>query len=178
MKDWNVILTSHMHKGRRLIDKVRNWGEFQDTGFAEVTVGKVPDVEEFLEYLRRLWEEQPGFREILGSATPIRRVFPFTLENLVPRLQEETRALVDELGGSSFYVRMKRRGHKGELSSLEIEQELDTFLTEECTRRGQTCHIGFAEADKIIVIETVHNQCGLGLITREMKERYPFIKIK
>jgi len=29
-----------------------------------------------------------------------------------------------------------------------------------------------------VVVEIIHNQCGLGLITREMKERYPFIKLK
>ena len=178
MKDWNVILTAYMNQGRRLLREVGSQGQFQSSGFHEVILGKVPEVDEFLEALRCLWEENPGFSEVLSTVVPVRRVFPFTLENLIPRLKEETQSLIDEIGEAHFYVRMKRRGHKGELSSLAVEQEIDAFLKEECVRRGQKCQIDFAEPDKIVVIETIHNQCGLGLVTREMKARYPFIKIK
>jgi hypothetical protein len=34
------------------------------------------------------------------------------------------------------------------------------------------------EFENMIVIETVENRAGVGLITRGMKEKYPFIKIK
>lgn len=178
MKDWNVVLTAHMNQGRRLLRKLGQWGEFQSSGFHEVILGKVLDVEEFLEALRRLWEKEPGFSEILSTVVPLRCLFPFTLENLMSRLQAETLPLIEEIGDSPFYVRMKRRGHKGELSSQAVEQELDAFLLDECVRRGLKAHIDFRDAEKIMVIETIHNQCALGLITRELKARYPFIKIK
>jgi len=178
MKDWNVVLTAFMNQGRRLLRMIDSLGEFQDSGFHEVFLGKVPDMEAFLEDLRRRWEEEPEFSEVLSTVVPIRQVFPFTLENLLSRLQEATQVLLDDIGESSFYVRMKRRGHKGELSSLAVEQQLDAFLKQECERRGQKCHIDFDQAEKIVVIETIHNQCGIGLVTREMKARYPFIKVK
>jgi hypothetical protein len=55
---------------------------------------------------------------------------------------------------------------------------VDHFLREQLESRGQRCRIDFAAPEVIVVVETIHNQCGLGLVTREMKERYPFIKVK
>lgn len=178
MKDWNVVVTSYMHQEKRLLQELRGLGEFQPTGFRAVLIGQVHDIVEFLEILRERCEKKPFLPELLSSVVPIRKVFPFTLDNLMARLQEEALALGPEIGDRAFYVRMQRRGHKGELSSQEVEQALDQFLKEELSGRGQKCHIDFVAPEAIVVVETVHNQCGLGLVTRELKERYPFIKIK
>ena len=178
MKEWNVVVTSHMNQGRRLLRELEPLGEFHLSGFREVIIGQVPDVGGFLEILKDYWERKPFFPHLLSTVVPLRMVFPFILENLMPRLKEEALALGPEIGDAPFYARMKRRGHKGELSSLEVEQALDEFLKEELTARGQRCHIDFNQAEVILVVETIHNQCGLGLVTREMKERYPFIKVK
>lgn len=178
MKDWNVVLTSQMNQEKRLLKELAGLGEFQASGFREVVIGKVPELDAFLETLKRYWEEKPFFSNILSTVVPLRVVFPFTLENLVPRLEEQALALGPEIGDAPFYVRMKRRGHKGELSSQEVEQTLDLFLKTELTARGQKCHIDFEHATVLVVVETIHNQCGLGLVTRQMKERYPFIKVK
>jgi tRNA(Ser,Leu) C12 N-acetylase TAN1 len=176
MKDWNVVITTHMYQENRLMLELADLGEFGHSGFTSVVVGKVRDLHEFLETLRNRWEHAPFlYDEILGSVVPVRVMFPFTLESLLERLQEEALALGPELQGKAFYVRMKRRGHKGEISSQEIEQALDRFLKEKVCEPEDRCHIDFEQADVIVMIETVHNQCGVGLITREMKERYPFI---
>jgi tRNA(Ser,Leu) C12 N-acetylase TAN1 len=178
MKEWNVVVTSHMNQERRLLRELEPLGEFHPSGFREVIIGQVPDVPGFLEILRQYWAEKPFFPHLLSTVVPLRVVFAFTLENLLLRLKEEALALGPEIGDAPFYVRMKRRGHKGELSSLEVEQALDEFLKEELAARGQRCHIDFDQAEVILIVETIHNQCGLGLVTREMKERYSFIKVK
>jgi len=178
MKDWNVVVTSYMWQEKRLLQELAGLGEFQPSGFTAVILGRVPEMGEFLEALKNLWEKSPFLAEYLSSVVPIRVVFPFTVENLEERLQEAVRALGPEIEGKAFYVRVKRRGHKGEYSSLEVEQALDRFLTDEFCSQGQGCRVDFEAADLILVVEAVHNQCGLGLVTREMKERYPFIKIK
>ncbi len=178
MKDWNVVLTSQMGQERRLLREVADLGEFHPSGFREVIIGRVADPEAFLETLKNWWEEKPFLPQLLSTAVSVRSAFPFTRENLVLRLQEEVLPLLEEIGGRAFYVRMKRRGHKGELSSLEVEQALDQFLKEELAARGFSPRIDFEQPEVIVLVETVHNQCGLGLITREMKERYPFIKVK
>jgi tRNA(Ser,Leu) C12 N-acetylase TAN1 len=178
MKEWNVVLTSQMDQERRLLRELEGLGEFSPSGFREVIIGKVPDLTIFLETLKEYWEGKAFFPQLLSTVVPVRRVFPFTLENLVDRLQEEVRPLAAEIRDQAFYVRMKRRGHKGEISSLEVEQALDHFLKEELTSRGFSPHIDFTRPEVIVVVETIHNQCGLNLITREMKDRYPFIKVK
>jgi tRNA(Ser,Leu) C12 N-acetylase TAN1 len=178
MQDWNVVVTSHMGEERRLIRELAELGEFHPSGFREVILGKVPDVHAFLETLNRFWEEKPYIPQMLSTVTPIRTVFPFTLELLLPKLKENILEFIEEIGDAVFYVRMKRRGHKGEVSSQEVEQALDQFLLAELAARGLKGHIDFVAAEVMVVVETIHNQCGLGLVTKEMKERYPFVKVK
>lgn len=178
MKDWNVVVTSFMNQEHRLLPELSGLGEFHPSGFRETIIGKVPDVGKFLEALKDRWNEQPFLLELVSSVVPVREVFPFTLENLLPKLHEKVLDLGPEIDDRAFYVRMKRRGHKGELDSQKVEQALDQFLKEELESRGQKCHIDFEASEVIVVVETIHNQCGLGLVTREMKERYPFIKVK
>ncbi len=178
MKDWNVVVTSFMHQERRLLQELHGLGEFQPSGFREVIIGLVPDVGDFLENLRRAWEDKPFLAEFLSTVAPVREVFPFTPENLLTKLQEKILALLPEIGDRAFYVRVKRRGHKGEISSQELEQALDQFLKEELESQGRKGRIDFAAPEAIVVVEAIHNQCGLGLVSREMKERYQFVKVK
>lgn len=178
MKDWNVVVTSQVRQEPQLLRELAGLGEFRAAGFREVIIGQVAEVPAFLEALKHLWEKKPFFPHFLSTVTPLRRVFAFTLENLPERLRQEVLTLVPEIGDAPFYVRMRRRGHKGELSSQAVEQDLDRFLLAELSARGYAGRIDFTAPEVIVVVETVHNQCGLGLVTREMKERYPFIKVK
>ncbi len=178
MKDWNIILTSRMGEERRLLQEMADCGEFHLSGFRAVIFGKVSDPAQFLENLKRKWETQPFFPEMLSSATPIQVLFPFTLENLMDRLKQEALAFLPAIGEKPFYVRVKRRGHKGEISSQQVEQALDQFLLDELAAQGLQGRIDFHNPELILFVELLHNQCGLTIITREMKERYPFIKVK
>ena len=63
-------------------------------------------------------------------------------------------------------------------TSLESEKELDEWLLAQLEMAGKKARIDFEAPDKIVVIEMVQNECGVGLITKEMKERFTFIKIK
>lgn len=178
MKDWNVVLTSQMGQERRLLQEMADYGEFHHSGFRAVIIGKVPDITEFLETLKRTWETQPFLPEILSSAVPAQVVFPFSLENLMDRLKQEALAFLPEIDEKPFYVRVKRRGHKGEISSQEVEQALDPFLLDQLAAQDRQGRIDFDQPELILFVELLHNQCGLSLITRDMKERYPFIKVK
>jgi tRNA(Ser,Leu) C12 N-acetylase TAN1 len=178
MKDWNVVLTSHMGEEHRLLKEIADYGDFQAAGFREVIIGKVPDPAEFLEILKHSWETQPFLSGMLSTATPVHRLFSFPTEELMDRLRQESLAFLPRLEGKAFYVRVKRRGHKGEISSQEVEQALDRFLLDELAARGQPGRIDFDSPDVMLFVEILHNQCGLTLITPEMKQRYPFIKVK
>ncbi|MBW1991479.1 MAG: hypothetical protein JRI59_05075 [Deltaproteobacteria bacterium] len=178
MKDWNLVLTSQMGQERRLLQELGDLGEFRPSGFREVAIGKVADPAAFLEALRRRWEEQPFLPRMLSSVTPIQVLFPFTLDNLLDRLKQEARKFLPEIAGKAFYVRVKRRGYKGEISSQAVEQDLDRFLLDELAAEGREARIDFHAPEVILFVEILHNQAGLTLITRDMKERYPFIKVK
>jgi len=178
MKEWNVVLTSHANQERRLLSELVGLGEFHSTGFREVIIGLVPDTQEFLETLRQRWLDQLFLPEILSTVVPVGAVFPFTLDTLLGRLEDQVKPYAPEIGEQPFYVRLKRRGHKGELATQEVEQALDRFLKEEIAALGLTPTIDFHDPGVIVVVETIHNQCGVGLITREVKARYPFIKVK
>jgi tRNA(Ser,Leu) C12 N-acetylase TAN1 len=52
------------------------------------------------------------------------------------------------------------------------------LLLDELERRGIEAHISFEDPDKFIIVETAGNRAGVGLITRDMRERYPFIRVK
>ncbi len=177
MKDWNMVLTSHMHQERRLLTELADRGEFRATGFTAVLVGKVPETEAFLEYLRERWERQAYFPTMLSSAIPVRVVFSFTREDLAARITQEAIPWLAEIGDAPFYVRLKRRGHKGVIASQEVEQAVDRTLLAEAERRGQSCRVDFREAQFVVVVELIHNQGGVGLISRQMRDRYPFIKL-
>ena len=172
MPTWNVVATSQMNQERRLLAEVGDLGSFWPTGFREVIAGLVPDPAAFLELLRERWDARPFIQDVLSTVTPMQPCFPFTLENLLSRLEEHARPLAPEIGEKPFYVRVKRRGHKGELSSQEVEQALDRFLKEEIAALGLGPTIDFKNPEVIVAVEIIHNQAALGLITRELKARY------
>ena len=142
-------------------------------------LGRVEDVIAFLEALETLRRENPQRLRHLSQIVPIEKNFSFTLSNFTDRLREIIAPYAEEIeNNSTFYIRVRRRGHKGEISSLEVEHEMDTFILETLERAGKQARISFEEPDRIIIIETIENRAGIGLITREMKERYSFIRVK
>lgn len=178
MKDWNVVATSQMGQEQRLLRELADLGDFQGSGFREVLIGRVPDPDAFVETLKGRWDSQPFLPDILSTVVPVRQVFPFTLENLMERLHEAVLPFLPHLDGKAFYVRVKRRGHKGEIKSQEVEQALDRHILDALANRGAAARVDFQNPDAILAVELLHNQCGLALITRDMKEHYPFIKVK
>ena len=90
MRDWNVVVTNSKNNERRLLQDLKKLGEFKRSGFREVIIGKVKEVGEFLETLKRCWEDRPFLRHFLSTVVPLRVVFLFTMESLEGRLKQET----------------------------------------------------------------------------------------
>jgi tRNA(Ser,Leu) C12 N-acetylase TAN1 len=49
---------------------------------------------------------------------------------------------------------------------------------ESLEKAGRKAQVGFNNPDCILVVETIRNWAGIGFITKEMKQKYSFIKIK
>ena len=174
LKPWNVLVTSLLGQERIVFRKLRQAGEFRRCDFKDVFLGWTDDMEAFLGAVL----VNTLLRERVGKVVPIELTFSFQAEDFEEKLGTAALSLLPRLADSSFHVRMERRGFKGRLNSLGIEQEMDRLLKERLLAAGNGCEIDFKDPDHIVVVETVAAWGGVGLITREMKERYPFIKVK
>lgn len=176
--EWNILATANRRQERYLLRLLSKYGEFKGSGYRDVVVGRVEDVDTFLETLETLRQEKPEKMRSLSQIVPIERTFQFEISDFRDKLREAILPYVKLVENSRFYVRVERRGHKGEISSLEEEQEMDSFILEALKNTGKLAQVSFKDPDKIIIVETIENRAGIGLVTREMKEKYPFIKVK
>ncbi len=178
MEKWNILATARRREERYVLRLLKNHGEFGGSGYRDVILGCVADVPAFLEALERIRREAPGRLRSLGQIVPLERNFQFEVADFREKAKEAVLPYIDQLENCRFFVRVVRRGHKGEISGMETEKELDGFILESLERDGKQATVNIEEFEKMIIIETVEDRAGVGLITREMKERYPFIKIR
>lgn len=176
--EWNILATANRRQERYLLRLLSKYGEFKGSGYRDVVIGRVEDVNTFLETLKSVRQEKPEKLRSLSQIVPIERIFQFELSDFKDKLKEAISPYIELVENNRFYVRVERRGHKGEISSLEVEQEMDTFILEALKNTGKLSQVSFKDPEKIIIVETIENRAGVGLITKEMKEKYPFIKVK
>lgn len=177
LSSWNVLATAKDLEQRHLARRLRRFGDFRWTEYRGVLIGRVEDHLAFFEQLRRHEEDEPGFLYPLSKLVPIERTFSFTLDTFLPLVKEAILPFVDQIGDGPFYVRLERRGHSGELHAQAVEQELGRDVIERLQARGRTPRIDYAHPEAIIAVETIGNECGVGLITRTIHERYPFVRV-
>lgn len=174
---WNVIATAKELEQRHLARLLKRFGDFRWTAFRGLLVGRVEDHVAFFEQLTRCEQDDPGFLDPVARIIPVDRTFTFTVDDFPTKLREAVRSYVDRINGGSFYVRVERRGHKGEIHSQELEQQMDHAVVEAAAESRLCPTVDFKDPDVIIAVETVGEECGVGVITRELRRRYPFIKV-
>jgi len=74
-------------------------------------------------------------------------------------------------------VYIERRGHAGDIHSQSLKQELGRTLMETLKEGGAESHVDFKDPDAIVAVEIIGDECGIGLITRAMRQRFPFVKV-
>ncbi len=173
MERWNVLVTGLMGTRRTVFEELKVLGKFKKTNFRDVYVGTVEDTEVFLDALRKNIFLLPN----VGKVIPIEKNFSFHLEEFEDRLKETLIPYLPQLEGCSFFVRIERRGFKGKINSLSEEKVLDQFLLEELRKQDREGRIDFENPDYIVAVETLGGWCGVSLISRELKAKYPAIKI-
>jgi len=175
---WNVVatmLTGEFVRAKQLLER---FGPVETMGFFNVLVLQADDPGQFLGVYSKRAAEDERLEQCVSRIVPMARLFDFTdAEDFEQKIRKEAMTFVSQLEGKAFHVRMKRRGLKGELSSLEEEQSLDKVLLDELERRGAPGRIDFDDPDAVIDIETVGNRAGAALWTREDLKRFPFLKV-
>jgi len=174
---WNVIATAKNHEQSHLIRRLKRFGNFRWSPYHGVLLGCVEDHQRFLEQLHCREESEPGFLYPLARLVPVGRIFPFTLDTLVPLLKAEVQGFLEQMEFDSFYIRVERRGHTNEVRSREIEEEVAGAIFQSLAQRGCAPRVDFRDPDVIVAIEIVGDECGIGLIPKSLRERYPFVKV-
>ncbi len=178
MEPWNVLATSQRFREYELVGQLAPFGRFHRTGYRDVIVGWVEDADLFLQSLQHEFEKFPFNLSALGKVVPIDRIFEFTVEDFLDKAKEAIRPYIERIGDSKFYTRIERRGHKGELDSHKLEQVIGEYIHGELEKLGRHPSTDFKDPDMIVVIETVGNHAGVSLITREMKEKCRFVRVR
>ena len=178
MEQWNVVATSEMFSEKRLMRQLAFYGRFRRSGYRDVIIGLVEDTDKFLEKLQGEFEKFPFNLNALGKVVPIDKNFEFTIEDFLEKAKEAVQPYIERIGSGKFYVRIERRGHKGELDSHRLEQELGEYLHAELVRQNHHPSTDFKDPDFIVAVETFGNRAGVGFVTREMKKKCQFVKVK
>lgn len=175
---WNVVATTYSGsyaEARRLL---RRYGEVTDSEYFNVLLLKVPDVGAFLAELEEVASKDMSLLNAASRIIPAQQSFDFQS----PREFEEKACkaldeLLPRLEGSSFHVRMHRRGFKGRLSSQEEERFLDEHILNRLEEAHSPGRVTFDDPDVIVAVETVGQRAGLACWSRRDRERYPFLNL-
>lgn len=178
LKDWNVLATAKPGQDRRLGRLLRPFGDFRRTRFLGVFVGRVNEPIAFFEELLRRENESPGLLDPISKLVPIEKTFKFSVDTFEDRLKDALMPYAELINSGSFYVRIERRGHAGEIHSQHMEQHLDGVLIERLATCGHTPAVNFNDPDFILLAETLDDVCGVTALPRDMRERFPFIHIR
>ncbi|MBE0516238.1 MAG: THUMP domain-containing protein [Methanophagales archaeon] len=174
VEDWNVLVIGERDAERELLEELEEDGEFERSGFRDVVIGRVEDIVEFLEDA-----EQKKYSH-LNRVIPIDDAFYVSPENLVEILKKRVERYIDEIElGETFGFRVERRGMKEDISSQMVEREVGGYFFDLLEKvHGRKPKVDLKNPDKLIAVELIGNRCGIGFITREMREKYSVIQVK
>ena len=175
---WNVLVSVSGNRYREAIEELRRFGTVHKTVFFNVLAIEADDPDAMLEDLKTEQAADPEALGWLGHIALARDVFLFrSPEEFEFKAKEHVRPLLDKLAGKRFFVRMHRRGFKGRISSQAEERFLDHFILDTLRQKGAAAAIDFEDPDYILEIETLAQEAGLAVWSREQRERYPFLKL-
>ena len=177
MKEWNIVLTCRRNGERGALKQLKFFGHFVSTGFRDVLRGHVTERPLFYDELLKCRETRDPLWRYVSRIVPIDVNFSFTLETFRDRLGEAIDSLAPRLPPGPFYVRIERRGHKGEIPTPEVEREMDARIIAAHERLGRSSRVDFKEFSSVVAVETFHDLGGVGILLRETMERYPFLKL-
>lgn len=180
MRQWNLIVTilpgpRHV---RDTLAQLRRLGQFMPSSFKDVCTGQVPDVARFLEGVRAARDSGERWAHLIARVIPVERIFTFTPESLTEQIKEAVTPFVEHLRSGTFHVRIERRGLAGKIATQEIERAVADHLRSLAQAHAIQLETDFDAPDFVIAAETLGDQCGVGLITREISSRYPFVQAR
>jgi tRNA(Ser,Leu) C12 N-acetylase TAN1 len=177
LENWNVLATAREGLYAQLGRLLRRFGDFRRTRFLGVLAGHVRQPLLFCEELLRLETERPGLLVPISKLLPIDKTFEFSVADFEARLAEALMPYAEQIQNGSFYIRIERRGHKGEIHSQQVEQAVGAALIKHLTAAGYAPSLNFKDPDLVLVVETLDETCGVTALSRDVRERFRFMRV-
>jgi len=178
VQPWNILATSLEGRRDALLIVLRRLGQFRSGGYRNVIAGRVGDVSAFLDRVREALASDPLLPTALAKIVPIEVTLRFDPNDAPATLAAAAETFGDRLADQSFFVRLERRGFKGRLHSPTLEREVGERVWRALEARGHTPRVDFRDPDHVLVIETLGEEAGLALLSRQLRETYPFVKVR
>ncbi len=176
MQDWNVVVTVREGAFVRVCRLLGAMGKVARTEFFNVLVMKSDDIPRLLEWLRGRMTDDPETAGGIARLVPLTHQFSFqSPEMFETKAMEAVSMWFPSLAGKSFHVRMRRRGFKGRLSSMDEERFLDEYLLGALEKAGTPGYLAFDDPDFIVAVESVGTRAGLSLWSRDDLCNFPFL---
>ncbi|MCX7892693.1 MAG: THUMP domain-containing protein [Burkholderiales bacterium] len=178
--DWNAIVTvtPGPHHERDALGALARFGRFHRTAFKGVCAGRVEDPVAFLEAIRAAREAGEPWAGEIGRVIPVERTFAFTPESFADELKAAVAPFAERLASGTFCVRVERRGMAGALDTPRIEREVADHIAALAEARGVLLRTALEDPDFLIAAETLGGECGVMLIPRALRSRYPFLQLR
>lgn len=177
MEPWNVVVTCRRNAERAALRELRYFGRFRPTGFRDVLIGQIDDRALVFEELGRSKDLRDPIWRAVQRFIPVDVTILFTLKTFRARLGEAIDAIAPRVPPGPFYVRIERRGHKGEIPTPEVEREMDGRIIAAHQAAGRASRVDFKEFGAVVAVETFRDIAGIGVISREEMEKYPFLRV-
>lgn len=178
MPAWNVLATSLEGRRDALLIALRGLGRFRRGGYRNVVVGRVDDVGAFLVAIRDALATEPLLPTALAKVVPVETTVRFDATNAVDVFAAAAEPMLERLAGGTFFVRLERRGLKGRLHTPTVERALGDRVWQALEARGGTPRVDFRDPDAVLVVETVGDEAGIGVLTRPLRAEFPFVKVR
>jgi tRNA(Ser,Leu) C12 N-acetylase TAN1 len=175
--DWNVLVTAREGRARELRSELARVAGLRRTRFRNVFVGRVDDFEALAAAIDAERRRKPFLDQALARALPIARTFRVEVAGLSGALADAVAPVLDRLRGRSFHVRVERRGHKGAIDSHVVEHDLGKHVLALLEARGERPVVAFDDADVVVAVELVGDVGGIAVVPRELRARYPFVRV-
>lgn len=174
MDQVNVIVICERNQGRRVLNELLKFGRFEKSIFPDVLTGEVENRGMFLTTLYRK-QSIPISRVI-----PIEEFFSFQPEQLVENLKIRIGKYIEGIGANdSFCINVERRGSKSIISTMALKRELGEYVRQALKRRHENePTVNLENPDKTLTIQMIANMCGIGLISKQLTNRFSFVWVK
>jgi tRNA(Ser,Leu) C12 N-acetylase TAN1 len=168
VKDWNAVISVYQGGFRRALRALKQCGPVERSPYHNVLVMRVEDPTALLEAIERKTDTNTALYDAISRVAPAMRTIDFqSIEEFKERFTSVLMEWLSRLTGSSFHVRLHRRGDRHELRTPDLERLFDDLLLDATAMKGAQSKISFTDPDAVIAIDTVDDRAGIGLWTRE-----------